>query len=406
MRLRGSWAEAEQEARRALNELQNFNLEFAGHGFYELGEVRLHMGDLEGAADAFRQAHELGHDPQPGHALLRLAEGNARAARAGIERSMADPALDRIRKGRMLPAHVEILLAEGEVELAEKSVIELEEIVAVYDSKVLQATSNLARGSLQLAQGNALEAIPTLQRSFRLWRGADLPYEAARTRMILGLALRDSGDEDGAAMEIGAARSAFEKLGAVLDLRRAMELLGHEIGAGLPKASTPGERVHKTFMFTDIVGSTNLVEALGDTAWADLQSWHDQTLRKVFTVHYGEVVKQIGDGFFVAFDDASEAVDCAVDIQQRLSAHRKDHGFAPQVRIGLHSADATRKDRDYGGRGVHEAARIGALAQGGEVLASMAVVEAASIRFPVSEFRTVELKGVSEPVQVASIDAG
>jgi class 3 adenylate cyclase len=123
-------------------------------------------------------------------------------------------------------------------------------------------------------------------------------------------------------------------------------------------------------------------------------------------VHSGEEVKQIGDGFFVAFDDPNEAVDCAVDIQKRLAAHRKEHGFAPQVRIGLHSAEVTRKGRDYGGRGVHEAARIGALAQGGEILASRSVVEAASIRFPVSELRSVELKGVSEPVEVASVDPG
>jgi class 3 adenylate cyclase len=406
MRLRGSWAEAEQEARRALSELQNFNLEFAGHGFYELGEVRFHMGDLEGAADAFRQAHELGHEPQPGLALLRLAEGNPKAARAGIERALTGSASDRVKRARLLPAHIEILLTEGDVEAAERSVMELEEIVAVYDSNVLQATSLLARGSLQLAEGNAVEAVATLQRSFRLWRGADLPYEAARARMLLSIALNQYGDDDGAAMELGAAKSAFEKLGAVLDLRKAAELLGQEIGDGVPRTSVPGERTIKTFMFTDIVSSTNLVEALGDEAWEHLLSWHDQTLSKLFMVHCGEEVKHIGDGFFVAFDDPNEAVDCAVDIQKRLAAHRKEHGFAPRVRIGLHSAEATRKGRDYGGRGVHEAARIGALAQGGEILASKSVIKAASIRFPVSELRSVELKGVSEPVEVATIDAG
>ena len=77
MRLRGSWTEAESEARRALAELKNFNLEYAAEGFYEIGEIRLRMGDLEEARSAFRQAHELGRDPQPGLALLYVAEGGS-----------------------------------------------------------------------------------------------------------------------------------------------------------------------------------------------------------------------------------------------------------------------------------------------------------------------------------------
>jgi class 3 adenylate cyclase len=168
----------------------------------------------------------------------------------------------------------------------------------------------------------------------------------------------------------------------------------------------PGQRVVKTFMFTDIVGSTNLVEAIGDEAWEGVLGWHDQTLRKLFTTHCGEEVKQVGDGFFVAFDNPFEAVECAVGIQRRLDQHRKEHGFAPQVRIGLHAVEATRKGQDYGGKGVHEAARIGALAGPGEILASSDVISAARARFPVSEARVAELKGVSEPIEVASIDPG
>jgi class 3 adenylate cyclase len=158
--------------------------------------------------------------------------------------------------------------------------------------------------------------------------------------------------------------------------------------------------------FTDIVGSTNLVEAMGDEAWEKLLGWHHETLRQLFMAHCGEEVDQVGDGFFVAFDNPYEAVECAVDIQRRLAAHRKDHGFAPQLRIGLHSVDAIRKGKDYRGKGVHEAARIGGLAGAGEILASIDVITAAKARFPVSDFRSVELKGVSEPVQVATVDPG
>jgi class 3 adenylate cyclase len=406
MRLRGAWAEAEQEARRALTELQPFNLMFAGEGFYELGEIRLRMGDIEGAEDAFRQANELGREPQPGLALLRLAEGKIDSAASAIGRALDDPAGNRIQRLRLLPARVEIALAAGDLDTTRAAVEELEQLGDVYDSNVLQATTLGARGALELAEGRPSSAIRSLRQSRRLWKEADLPYEAARARLMLGLALRADGDEDAAELEITAAKKAFEKLGAALDLRRALDLLGEEIAEGLPKASVPAERVKKTFMFTDIVGSTNLAAAMGDDAWGAVLGWHDDTLRKLFTAHCGEEVKQAGDGFFVSFDDATEAVECAVDIQTRLAAHRKTAGFAPQVRIGLHSAEVTRKGRDYEGMGVHKAARIAGLAEGGQVLVSRDVLEAAKVRFPASEPRPVELKGVTEPVEVASIAVG
>src|SRR5438034_4289021 len=100
-------------------------------------------------------------------------------------------------------------------------------------------------------------------------------------------------------------------------------------------------RVQKTFMFTDIVKSTNLVEALGDEAWEALLRWHDETLRALFASHKGEEVVATGDGFFVGFDSPEAALTCAVAIQRGLAEHRKAHGFAPQVRIGVHASMAT-----------------------------------------------------------------
>ena len=405
MRLRGSWAEAESEARRALTELQDFNLEFVGEGFYEIGEIRLRMGDLDEARDAFRQAHEMGRDPQPGLAVLQLAEGNAPEAVKSIQRSLADPSLDRLRRCRLLSPLVPMAIAAGDLETAQWAVDEAIEISTDYGSDVLKACALLAAGELKLALGQVDDAIQDVRASWRLWRAADLPYESARARMVLGVALRAAGDEEGAMLELQAARSAFEKLGAVLDLRRTMELLGEAVGDNLPKASVPGVTMTKTFMFTDIVGSTNLVEALGDAAWENVLAWHDSTMRELFAANCGQEVKQVGDGFFVAFDHPGEAVECAIAIQKRLVQHRSESGFAPQVRIGLHSTEATRKGDDYAGMGVHTAARIGALANGGEVLASRDVIEAAGPRFPVSGFRAVELKGVSEPIDVASIEA-
>jgi class 3 adenylate cyclase len=132
--------------------------------------------------------------------------------------------------------------------------------------------------------------------------------------------------------------------------------------------------------------------------------WHDDALRETFRAHRGEEVKHLGDGFFVAFDDPSDAIECAVAVQKRLAKHRDSSGFAPHVRIGLHVADATLKSDDYEGMGVHEAARIGAIAGGDEILASKDVLAAVRMRFPVSDTRTVELKGVPGPVEVAAIE--
>jgi class 3 adenylate cyclase len=161
-------------------------------------------------------------------------------------------------------------------------------------------------------------------------------------------------------------------------------------------------RVERTFMFTDIARSTVLVEALGDKAWEGLISWHDQTLRSVFAAHGGEEIHHTGDGFFVAFPDQASALDAAVAVQRRLEEHRRTQGFAPEVRIGLHASAATRIERDFRGKGVHEAARIAALAEGGEILASRSTAEGTA--YPVSEARTVSLKGISEPVAVVGVD--
>ena len=161
-------------------------------------------------------------------------------------------------------------------------------------------------------------------------------------------------------------------------------------------------RVEKTFMFTDIERSTNLVEALGDEAWQALLRWHDETLRSLFAEHRGDEVVATGDGFFVGFDSPEEALACAVAIQRRLDEHRRQNGFAPKVRIGVHATGATQLGRNYSGMGVHEASRIAGLAGGGEIVASRTT--AAGSRYPVSEARTVTLRGTSEPVDVVTVE--
>ena len=233
-----------------------------------------------------------------------------------------------------------------------------------------------------------------------MWREVEFPYEAARARMLLGQAWAAAGDHGVARMELGAARSTFMKLGASLDLKRVDELLYQ---SREPEEDRP--RVTKTLMFTDIVTSTDLVGLIGDKDWEELLRWHDKELRSVFASHRGEEVSHTGDGFFATFDTGSDALDAAVSIQRRLADHRKEHGFAPMVRIGLHLAEVTRDGTDYRGQGVHAASRVAGLAGGEEIVISAAALEAiGGSGFPVSDPQTVELKGIREPVTVSRVD--
>ncbi len=139
MKLRGAWAEAEQEARDACDELKDFRLPVAARAFNELGEIRLRVGDQAGATDAFAQASQLGLDPQPGLALLKLAEGNTAAATASIARAVDEKPWDRLARARLLPAQVEIALAAGDSRVAQAAVEELQRIADAYGSDALTA---------------------------------------------------------------------------------------------------------------------------------------------------------------------------------------------------------------------------------------------------------------------------
>ena len=159
----------------------------------------------------------------------------------------------------------------------------------------------------------------------------------------------------------------------------------------------------RTFAYIDIVGSTRLIDAIGDAAWVQLLSWHERALGALFVRHDGELVDQAGDGFFVSFVEPRAAIECAAEIQRALARHREAHGFALELRIGLHRADVLRCGSAYRGKGVHVVARIAALASGGEILASRETIEASHADIAVSSSRAVELAGISEPIHVQRI---
>jgi class 3 adenylate cyclase len=397
-RLRGAWQQAEVEARSAFEELRGFMVSNAAEALYVIGETRLCRGDLAEAKDAFSQAHELGREPNPGLALLRLAEGNVGAAATAIKRGLAAQRqpLDR---ARLLPAQVTIALAAGDHATAAAAAAELESTASTYATTALKARALSARAGVTLVEGNPESAVRDFCTALVLWREIEAPYEEAQTRVGLAAAYQAGGDPEGGVLELHAAHGTFARLGAALDERHVAQLL---VDAGETSAQpATGDPITRTFMFTDIVKSTALVEAMGDEAWNEVLRWHDQTLRGLIARHAGEEVNHSGDGVFASFAQPERAIECAVQIQRMLAEHRHTHGFAPQVRIGVHQAAATRVGLDYQGKGVHEAARIAAEAQGGEVLASWHTAQPCN--FMLSEPREVSLKGIAQPVQVVSV---
>jgi class 3 adenylate cyclase len=388
MKVKGRLAEAQELAGRASEELRVWNPRVAGAAFYELGEVRLRLGELNQAEAAFREADELGRTPEPGLSLLRLAQGNAGGAFASIRRALGEESLSLPARARLLPAAVEIAVATGEAEQASAWAEELARIADVYETSALKAAAAFARGQAELARGDADAAYRSFREARTGWSAIGATYDGARAREQLGRALRESGDEDGAVWELQAAAARFERLGAVRDAERVAELLGRDTAA----------TVTRTFLFTDIVGSTELASAVAsDRHWGNVLRRHDETLRTVFADHGGEVVDHTGDGFFAAFEAPAAAVAAAIAVQRAI-----DRDFEFDVRIGVHADGALRTKENYHGRGVHVAARIGAAASGREILASRATIDAVP-GLTVADSRTVTLKGLKEPVEVCSV---
>ncbi len=234
LQLLGAWPDALEEARRACDWLSHppGPPGVVGMAFYQLAELQRLRGGYAKAEEAYRQASQQGHTPQPGLALLRLAQGQVAAATAAI-RTELDQAQDRAARCKMLAASVEIVLAAGDVSAARAAADELAEIAGDAAAPPLHAAAAHAQGAVLLAEGDARAALATLRRAWTAWQDMEAPYEAARVRVLVGLACRQLGDEDTAAMELDAARWVFQELGAAPELARVEQLYE----AATPKAA-------------------------------------------------------------------------------------------------------------------------------------------------------------------------
>ena len=388
MRFKGRLHEAEELAGTAGEQLRSWCPRIAGSAFYELGEIRLRLGDLAQAEMAFREADEYGRTPEPGLSLLRLARGDAQGALASIKRILNDETLGEANRTPFLPAAVQIAVAAGDLDAADGYCQDLAEAGQTFQTSALKAGSSYARGLIHFAREDPDAAEVCFRNARTLWESTGAQYDAARAREQRGLARRASNDEEAALWELEAAAARFERLGAVRDAERVAGHLMRDVS----------KTVMKTFLFTDIVGSTELASTLEDRHWSNVLRRHDETLRLIFADHGGQVVDHTGDGFFAAFEDAAAALEAASAIQRAVSQE-----FEFDVRIGVHRDGALQREETYHGKGVHAAARIGAAASGQEILASRDTLDGLD-QFRANDHRELELKGFKEPVKVCSLE--
>ena len=246
LRLRGSCHDAQRQALMACEELRPYLRRELGWPLNELGRIRLHQGDIVGAEQALLAAHRAGWDPQPGLALVRLAQGDVAAAAASIRDALEHPSRmpskerppnTDLQRAPLLEAQVEIAIAAGDVDRARPAAAELDLVAARFESKALVASAAHARGRVRLADGDATGAQQSLSEAVRLWNEVGAPYEAASARLGLADAHHASGSEQRADLERQAARTILEGIRSAPSVAPPVHVEDHDAVDEQPVAS-------------------------------------------------------------------------------------------------------------------------------------------------------------------------
>ncbi len=259
LQLGGAWGDALVEARRAHDRfVETFGKEAVAEAAYQEGEIHRLRGDYAAAEASYREASRAGLEPQPGLSLLRVSQGQAELAAAAMRRLLAATA-DRFRRARLLPAYVEVMLGAKDLAEADRASAELAGIADDFDIGALAAAAAHATGAVRLAEGNPTEALAPLREAFDAWQRAGAPYIAARIRVLIGIACRGLGDEEGAALAFEAARESFAELGAAPDVERVEAL------RSVPRKREPGALTARELEVLGLVAAGKTNKAIART---------------------------------------------------------------------------------------------------------------------------------------------
>ena len=229
----GDLEQAERELEEACRQLAANAPWAEGDAYRVLGDLRLGAGDLAAAEAAFRRAYELGWDPQPGLALLHLAQGRADAAVRSLERSLGDQRWVNGQRRGLLLAHLAIAAAQaGDAERAGRVLLDLEAQPELYATPGLAATRSRARAEVALAGERRDEAITGFREGVRQWQEIGAPLNSAALRLRLAELLAADGDLDGAELEVGAAEASFRQAGATPPCSSAPPCAAPSVSAG------------------------------------------------------------------------------------------------------------------------------------------------------------------------------
>lgn len=396
-----------------------------------LGQLELGLGNPEAAVEHFfrcaRFLTDIGiHDPDISpapdivEALVHLGrDKEAHAICDEYSRLAGDKgqpfALARAARARGLLAADDQFASEFDAALrqheATPDVFERARTQLYYGERLRRSRKRIAARKLLHAALKSFEqlgaapwserALAELQASGETARLRDDRYRQQLTPQELQVALALA---EGSTTREAAAKLYLSPKTVEYHLRHVYDKLEIRTRDELRKALTQDARPQssrKALMFTDLAGSTSLVEAIGDAAWNNLSVWLDGEMRRTFQESGGREVDHAGDGFFVVFDSARDAIDCAITIQRRLDAHRRLHGYAPQVRIGIHVGEVSGSDSSPRGVAVHRASRLCAAARPDTILVSREALEAGGQ--PVAGLRALELKGIKGPVEAGEV---
>jgi DNA-binding NarL/FixJ family response regulator len=220
LHVHGDWSDAVESAHRACERLaEPINGLTLGGAHYVEGDLHRLRGEFDAAEASYRSANEYGCEPQPGLALMRLAQRRNDTAAASIRRVL-DEAVGLIARARVLGAYAEIMLAVDDVAAARAAAEELTTTAAELGSPFLQARAAHATAAVLLAEGRAKDALQASRQALQQWTELEARHEAALTRVLIADACAAAGDTEGAELARSAARTTFEALGAASDLAR------------------------------------------------------------------------------------------------------------------------------------------------------------------------------------------